>query len=103
MTNEVPTANWAALFKEIPLVLEHLRAHDAHCSKGAAFLLDGGLFALKTHDAAKEWAELVPVIGMLAIEANDHRRDELPQKTLDFIDRVEGAFSQWLETPSSVL
>lgn len=95
MADEVPTADWATLFKEIPVALEQLRSYDAHCSKEAALLLDGAQFALKNHDPARVWEELVPIIGMLAIEANDHRRHQLPQHTLDFLDRIEGAFSHW--------
>jgi hypothetical protein len=103
MTTEVPTADWTTLFRELPVAIEQLRFHDAHCSREAALLLDGGLIALKKHRAAEVWAELVPVIGMLAIEANDHRREVLPEKTRTFLDAVEGAFSQWLEEPTPSL
>ena len=95
MADEVPTADWATLFKEIPVAIEQLRAHDAHCASEAALLLDAGQFALRHHDPARVWEEIVPVIGMLAIEANDYRRQELPQNTLDFLDRIEDAFSSW--------
>jgi len=103
MTTTAPTADWPILFKELPVAIEQLRFHDAHCSREAALLLDGGLFALKTHDPARVWAEIVPIIGMLAIEANDHRTQELPQPTLAFLDKIEGAFSEWLETQSPFL
>ena len=103
MTTEVPAADWPSLFRELPVAIEQLRFHDAHCSREAALMLDGGLIALKSHDAPKVWAELVPVIGMLAIEANDHRHAVLPEKTRTFLDAVEGAFNQWLETPTPSL
>ncbi|MCW1984378.1 UNVERIFIED_ORG: hypothetical protein M2348_000089 [Sphingomonas sp. R1F5B] len=103
MTTDVPTADWPSLFRELPIAIEQLRFHDAHCSREAALLLDGGLFALKHLDPARVWAELVPVIGMLAIEANDHRTQALPKQTLAFLDKIEGAFSEWLETQSPFL
>lgn len=103
MTTDVPVPYWRDLIRELPAAIKQLRFYDAHCSKEAALLLDGGLHALKTHDPARTWAEIVPIIGMLAVEANDHRRQELPQKTLDFLDRVEGAFNDWLEAPAPIL
>lgn len=103
MTDGVPTAKWDVLFAHLPVAIEQLRFQDAHCSREAALLLDGGLLALRKHNAAEVWAELVPVIGMLAIEANDHRREVLPEKTRTFLDAVEGAFNRWLETPTPSL
>ena len=99
MTTEVPTANWDALFAEIPVAIEQLLAHDAHCSREAAYLLEGTLHALKAVNSARAWDEIVPMIGRLAIYASDARRGGLPQATVDFLDRVENAFSEWNDAP----
>ncbi len=95
MTDEIHMADWATLFREIPAAIRQLESDEAHCAPEAARLLDCALFALKVVNPVRAWDQFVPMIGYLAVHANDTHGDGLPQDTRDFLDRIEDAFSDW--------
>lgn len=95
MTDQIHMADWAALFREIPAAIQQLESDDAHCAPEAANLLDCALYTLKAVNPVRAWDQIVPMIGYLAVHANDKHGQSLPQDTRDFLDRIEDAFSDW--------
>lgn len=95
MTTEVPTPDWRALFRELPIAVDQLMSHDAHCSREVAHMFECALFSLQAVNPVRAWDEIVPMIGRLAIYARDAHGERLPQDTRDFLDQVENAFAEW--------
>lgn len=84
MTPEVPTADWEALFREMPVAIRQLRSHDAHCSFEAAELLETAFDVLRARDQTRAYDRIVAGMGELVTLSD--RLVNLPPDTTDFLN-----------------
>lgn len=83
MTTEVPTADWATLFRELPVAIEQLRSHDAYCAYEAAELMECALDVLRAFDPVRAYDHITQTLGGLCRLA---KRYELASDTACFFD-----------------
>lgn len=86
MADEVPTADWTTLFKEIPVAIEQLRSHDAYCAHEAAELLECAFDVLRAFDPVRAYDHITETLGELCRLA---KRYELASDTARFFDVME--------------
>ncbi|MEE4538385.1 MAG: hypothetical protein V2J51_07845 [Erythrobacter sp.] len=83
MADEVPTADWATLFKEIPVAVEQLRSHEAHCAPEAAALIECAMDVLHAFDPVRAYDRIAHTMCELAHLSLHHRH--LPADTTRFM------------------
>jgi len=84
MAHEVPVAKWELLFEHIPVAIDQLRKHDAHCSFEAAELLECALDVLRAVDVVRAYDSITQTIGELV--QLGLRRETLPKDTTHFLE-----------------
>jgi len=97
MADEIPTADWPTLFLQLPVAVQQLERHDAHCSYEVAALLRASLGLLNAPTPPERAYDIIiDTIGRLA-SLSDRHRDRLSAPALGFLDRVDDAVADWRE------
>lgn len=96
MTDETPTADWPTLFLQLPMAVQQLEMHDAHCSYEVAVLLRAALGLLNPPmPPERAYDILIDTIGRIA-SLSDRHCEQLPERMLQFLNRVDDANADYL-------
>ncbi len=96
MTDETITADWPTLILQLPIAVQQLERHDAHCSFELALLLRAALGLMDPPMPPEQAYDiLIDTIGRI-VSLSDRYREVLPNKMIEFLDRVEDAFADYL-------
>lgn len=96
MTDETVTADWPTLILQLPIAVQQLERHDAHCSYELALLLRAALGLMNPPmPPERAYDILIDTIGRIA-SLSDRHCEVLPNRMIEFLDRVDDASADYL-------
>ncbi|MFN4134966.1 MAG: hypothetical protein ACK4G2_04885 [Novosphingobium sp.] len=99
MTEETITADWPTLLLQLPIAVQQLERHDAHCSYELALLLRAALGLMNPPmPPERAYDILIDTIGRIA-SLSDRHCEVLPNRMIEFLDRVDDASADYLFGP----